>query len=122
MGRPCLATGRWTNWGGCASAPFCAKFLVRNFSAAYNVMGPDSLGELRTPYLMPTAYTSPYAWIFWAVFLFAYVPEFKIIERSRPSPGATADRGSITLFMQAGWIGLMCDVWVAVRSLFEILH
>ena len=85
-------------------------------------MGPDSLGELRTPYLMPTAYTSPYAWIFWAVFLFAYVPEFKIIARSRPSPGATADRGSMTLIMLAGWIGMMGAFMVAGIPAFVILR
>ena len=56
---------------------------------------------------MPIAHTSPYAWIFWAVFLFAYVPEFKMIARSRPAPGATADRGSMQLIMLAGWIGMM---------------
>jgi protein-S-isoprenylcysteine O-methyltransferase Ste14 len=71
---------------------------------------------------MPTAYTSPYAWIFWAVFLFAYVPEFKIIARSRPAPGATADRGSMQLIMLAGWIGMMGAFVVAAIPAFVIVR
>jgi protein-S-isoprenylcysteine O-methyltransferase Ste14 len=66
------------------------------------------------------AYTSPYAWIFWAVFLFAYLPEFKIIARSRPARGATADRGSTQLIMLAGWIGMMGAFIVADIPAFVI--
>src|SRR4029077_6876682 len=55
----------------------------------------------------PLAYTAPYSWLFWAVFLFAYVPEFALVARSRPAQGEKADRGSMTLIMLAGWIGMM---------------
>ncbi len=57
--------------------------------------------------MKPLAYTSPYSWLFWAVFLFTYVPEFALVARSRPAPGEKADRGSMTLIMLAGWIGMM---------------
>ena len=57
--------------------------------------------------MKPLAYTSPYCWLFLAVFLFAYVPEFGLAARSRPAPGEKADRGSMTLIMLAGWIGMM---------------
>ena len=32
----------------------------------------------------PLAYTTPYAWFFWLVFLFSFVPEFGVLSRSRP--------------------------------------
>ncbi len=57
--------------------------------------------------MKPLAYTSPYSWLFWAAFLFTYVPEFALVARSRPAPGEKADRGSMTLIMLAGWIGMM---------------
>ena len=72
--------------------------------------------------MKPLAFTSPYAWIFWALFLLAYVPEFKIIARSRPAPGATADRGSMQLIMLAGWIGMMGAFIVAGTPAFVIVR
>jgi protein-S-isoprenylcysteine O-methyltransferase Ste14 len=70
--------------------------------------------------MKPLAYTSPYCWIFWAVFLFAYVPEFGLVARSRPAPGEKADRGSMTLIMLAGWIGMMGAFAVAGIQAFVI--
>jgi protein-S-isoprenylcysteine O-methyltransferase Ste14 len=70
--------------------------------------------------MKPIAYTSPYLWIFWAVFLFAYLPEFKLVMRSRPAPGATADKGSMQLIMLAGWIGMMGAFMVAAIPSFVI--
>ena len=55
--------------------------------------------------MKPLAYTLPYAWLFWAVFLFAYVPEFGLVTRSRPAKGEKADRGSMIVIMLAGSIG-----------------
>jgi protein-S-isoprenylcysteine O-methyltransferase Ste14 len=70
--------------------------------------------------MKPLAYTSPYAWLFWAVFLFAYVPEFALIGRSRPSQGEKTDRGSMTLIMLAGWIGMLGAFGVAAIPAFII--
>jgi protein-S-isoprenylcysteine O-methyltransferase Ste14 len=56
--------------------------------------------------MKPLAYTSPYAWIFWAVFLLAFAPEFRLVARSHPAAGAKTDRGSMQLIMLAGWIGM----------------
>jgi protein-S-isoprenylcysteine O-methyltransferase Ste14 len=50
------------------------------------------------------AFVSPYAWLFWAVFLFAYVPEFRLVALVRPEPGQTPDR-SMGLILITGWIG-----------------
>jgi protein-S-isoprenylcysteine O-methyltransferase Ste14 len=56
--------------------------------------------------MKPLAYTSPYVWFFWAVFLFAFVPEFALVARSRPSPDEKVDR-SMTIILLAGWIGML---------------
>jgi len=55
--------------------------------------------------MKPLAYTLPYAWLFWAVFLFAYVPEFALVARAQPEKGEKSDRGSLLLILLAGWIG-----------------
>jgi len=63
--------------------------------------------------MKPLAYTSPYAWVFWAVFLFAYLPEFPVVARARPSPGENTDRGSTCVIALAGWIGMTAAFVVA---------
>ena len=70
--------------------------------------------------MKPLAHTSPYAWIFWAVFLFAFVPEFQLIARSRPAKGEGTDRGSMQLIMLAGWIGMLGAFAVAGIQTFVI--
>jgi protein-S-isoprenylcysteine O-methyltransferase Ste14 len=70
--------------------------------------------------MKPLAYTSPYVWFFWAVFLFAYMPEFVLIARSRPAQGEKADRGSMTLIVLAGWIGMLGAFMVAGIRAFMI--
>jgi protein-S-isoprenylcysteine O-methyltransferase Ste14 len=70
--------------------------------------------------MKPLAYTSPYVWFFWAVFLFAYVPEFALIARSRPAQGEKADRGSMTLIVLAVWIGMLGAFMVAGIRAFMI--
>src|SRR5580700_1286570 len=54
--------------------------------------------------IAPLAFVSPYTWLFWAVFLFAYVPEFRLVARVRPQPGQAPDR-SMGLILITGWIG-----------------
>ena len=71
--------------------------------------------------MKPLAYTSPYAWIFWAVFLFCYVPEFALIARSRPAPGEKTDQGSTLVIVLAVWIGMASAFAVAGLPAF-ILH
>ncbi len=70
--------------------------------------------------MKPLAYTLPYAWLFWAVFLFAYVPEFGLVTRSRPAKGEKADRGSMIVIMLAGWIGSAGAIAVAGIRTFAI--
>ena len=55
------------------------------------------------PNLRPLAYVSPYAWIYWAVFVLVYFPEFRLIARTKPEPGKT-DR-SMNLILLLGWLG-----------------
>jgi protein-S-isoprenylcysteine O-methyltransferase Ste14 len=75
-----------------------------------------------TSHIEPLAYISPYAWIFWAVFLFAYVPEFALIARAKPAAGETTDRGSMRLFMLAGWLAFPASFTVSSWSRFALLR
>src|SRR5229473_1842747 len=70
--------------------------------------------------MKPLAYTSPYAWVFWAVFVFAYLPEFSVVARARPSPGENTDRGSTSLIVLAGWIRMTAAFAVAGIPAFSI--
>jgi protein-S-isoprenylcysteine O-methyltransferase Ste14 len=72
--------------------------------------------------MKPLAYTSPYCWIFWAIFLWAYLPEFRLIARSRPAEGEKSDRGSMAVIMAAGWIGSFTAFAVAGIPAFSITH
>jgi protein-S-isoprenylcysteine O-methyltransferase Ste14 len=70
--------------------------------------------------MKPLAYTSPYCWVFWAVFLWAYVPEFRLVGRSRPKKGEKSDRGSMQIIMLAGWLGSLAAFMVAGIGRFAI--
>jgi protein-S-isoprenylcysteine O-methyltransferase Ste14 len=65
----------------------------------------------------PLAYVFPYAWLFWAVFLLVYVPEFRLIARARPEPGQAPDR-SMGVILLLGWIGFPVAFSVANMSRF----
>jgi len=75
---------------------------------------------MNTP-IQPLAFTSPYAWVFRAVFLLVYVPEFRLIARARPVPGQTPDR-SMILIMLLGWIGFPVAFAVAAWSKFVLVR
>lgn len=70
--------------------------------------------------MKPLAYTSPYSWLFWAVFLYCFGPEFALVGRSRPAKGEQTDRGSMTVIMLAGWIGSIAAFVVASNPRFSI--
>jgi protein-S-isoprenylcysteine O-methyltransferase Ste14 len=70
--------------------------------------------------MKPLAFVSPYLWLFWAVLLLAYLPEFRLMARSRPLPGEKTDRGSMTFIMLAGWIGMLGAFMVAGIQAFVI--
>jgi protein-S-isoprenylcysteine O-methyltransferase Ste14 len=72
--------------------------------------------------MKPLAYTSPYSWLFWAVMLIAYAPEFALIARSRPAQGEKTDQGSMTVIMMAGWIGMLGAFSAAGIRAFVITH
>jgi protein-S-isoprenylcysteine O-methyltransferase Ste14 len=72
--------------------------------------------------MKPLAYSSPYSWLFWAVFLLTYAPEFALIARSRPAQGEKTDQGSMTVIMMAGWIGMLGAFSVAGIRPFVITH
>ncbi len=70
--------------------------------------------------MKPLAYTSPYCWLFWAVFLWAYVPEFRLAARSRPRQDERSDRGSLQVILLAGWLGSFAAFIVAGAGRFAI--
>jgi protein-S-isoprenylcysteine O-methyltransferase Ste14 len=70
--------------------------------------------------MKPLAYTLPYAWLFWAVFLFAYLPEFALVARTKPEKGEKSDRGSLVLILLAGWIGSTAAFIVAGFQVFAM--
>lgn len=70
----------------------------------------------------PLAFLPPYSWIFWAVFLFAYLPEFRLVARSRPSPGENTDRGSTAVIVVATWISMTAAFVVAGAPSFRLVR
>jgi len=75
-----------------------------------------------TAHIQPLAYTSPYAWVFWAVFLAAYVPEFTVVARSKPADGKKTDRGSMTFIIIASWLAFPAAFAVSSWSKFALLN
>lgn len=70
----------------------------------------------------PLAFLPPYSWIFWAVFLFAYLPEFRLVARSRSSPGENTDRGSTAVLVVATWISMTAAFVVAGAPSFLLVR
>ncbi|HUO25171.1 MAG TPA: isoprenylcysteine carboxylmethyltransferase family protein [Candidatus Aquilonibacter sp.] len=72
--------------------------------------------------MKPLAYTWPYPLLFWGVFLFAYVPEFGVVARSKPAKGEKTDRGSLQVILLAGMVGSFVAFAVAPISAFVIVR
>ncbi len=73
-------------------------------------------------HIQPLAYVSPYAWIFWAAFLAAYVPEFTVVARSKPAAGEKTDRGSMAFIILASWLAFPAAFIVSYWSKSALLH
>ena len=74
-----------------------------------------------TSHIQPLAYVSPYAWMFWIVFLATYSQEFIVVARSKPAAGVKTDRGSTTFIILASWIAFPAAFIVASWSRFALL-
>ena len=72
--------------------------------------------------MKPLAFVSPYVWLFWAVFLAAYIPEFRLVLRSRQQPGESTDRGSMNLILLAGWIAFPVAFYMPNAGRFNLAH
>jgi len=72
-------------------------------------------------HIQPLFDIAPYRWIFWAVFLFAYVPEFMLIARSTPAAGVKSDRGSMGLIILAGWLAFPAAFIVSSWAPYALL-
>jgi protein-S-isoprenylcysteine O-methyltransferase Ste14 len=73
-----------------------------------------------TSNIQPLAYSLPYARIFWAAFLIAYIPEFLIVARAKPAAGDKTDRGSMMLIIIASWLAFPAAFAVASWSRFAL--
>ncbi|MFY9906571.1 MAG: isoprenylcysteine carboxylmethyltransferase family protein [Terriglobales bacterium] len=69
-----------------------------------------------TSNIQTLAYSLPYAWIFWVVFLVAYIPEFLVVARAKPAVGDKTDRGSMTVIIIASWLAFPAAFAVAPWS------
>jgi protein-S-isoprenylcysteine O-methyltransferase Ste14 len=72
--------------------------------------------------MKPVAFLPPYVWLFWIVFLAAYLPEFRLVLRSRPQPGESTDRGSMNLILLAGWIAFPFAFYIPHTGRFNLAH
>lgn len=77
---------------------------------------------MTTDFVKPLAYTSPYVWIFWPVFLLCYFPESILLARARPARGEKTDQGSTAVIVMAGWIGMFAGFAVAGIPVFILQH
>jgi len=75
-----------------------------------------------TFYVQSLAYSPFYSWIFWIVFMVAYLPEFAVIARSKPAAGVETDRGSMAFIMLASWLAFPAAFAVAPWSKFALLN
>ncbi|MGA2355781.1 MAG: isoprenylcysteine carboxylmethyltransferase family protein [Terriglobales bacterium] len=107
MAKPSSDIGLWRSWEGCDDPVLSFQFLA------------GSNGNM-TSHIQPLAHTPPYAWVFWAVFLVAYVPEFLVVTRAKPAPGDKTDRGSMTLIIIASWLAFPAAFAVASWSRFAM--
>jgi protein-S-isoprenylcysteine O-methyltransferase Ste14 len=80
------------------------------------------MGNRQAAMLRSLAYTSPYCWIFWAVFLLAYIPEYALVSRSRPARNEPTDRGSMKLIMAAGSIGSLAAFVIAAFPALQMVQ
>jgi protein-S-isoprenylcysteine O-methyltransferase Ste14 len=72
--------------------------------------------------MKPLAYSWPYAFLFWAVFLFAYVPEYALVSRSKPAKGVKTDRGSLKVILWVGSVGSFVAFAVSPIPTFLIVR
>lgn len=71
---------------------------------------------------MNFAWSWPYAVLFWAAFLFAYLPEFRLMARSRRQRGQAVDRGSRGIIMLAAWIAYPLAFYLSGGDRFRLAH
>jgi protein-S-isoprenylcysteine O-methyltransferase Ste14 len=72
--------------------------------------------------MKPLASTWPYALLYWAVFLLAYVPEYALVSRLKLAKGEPADRGSLKVILWAGSIGSFLAFAVSPIPAFLIVR
>src|SRR5712691_4425286 len=70
--------------------------------------------------MRPLVFAWPYALVFWAVYVWAFAPEFGIVNRATKAVAdkATKDAGSLRVILFGMWLALLLSFPIAfVRSL-----
>jgi protein-S-isoprenylcysteine O-methyltransferase Ste14 len=69
--------------------------------------------------MTPLPFHWPYAPLFWAVFVWAFAPEFRIVRRARQSAGDT-DQKSLQVIMFGMWLGFFVSFALAWQPMLQI--
>ena len=71
--------------------------------------------------MKPLVFTWPHALIFWAIFVWAFAPEFRVVSQARKrvaEGGGAKDSGSLQVILMGTWIAMMLAFPLAfVRAL-----
>jgi protein-S-isoprenylcysteine O-methyltransferase Ste14 len=70
----------------------------------------------------PLVCSSPKAVLFWAVYIWAFAPEFRIISRSAKSPDKSQDAGTARLIIIGNWLATFAGFGVSFMLQFSIPH
>ncbi len=65
--------------------------------------------------MVPLVFVWPYALVFWAVFVWAFSPEFRVVSRRTGAPVSPQDAGSIRVIMLTQPLGMVAAFFIAAR-------
>jgi len=63
--------------------------------------------------MKPLPFTWPYFLLFWAVYVWVFIPEFRIVYRSQRAPIPAEDRGSLRIIMLCFNLGILAAFLVS---------
>jgi protein-S-isoprenylcysteine O-methyltransferase Ste14 len=65
--------------------------------------------------IVPLVFTWPYALVFWAVLVWAFSPEFRVVSRRAGAPASAQDAGSKRLIMITQPVAIAAAILIAVN-------
>lgn len=71
--------------------------------------------------MRPLPFTWPHDLVFWAVFLWAFLPEFGIIRRASAAvkQKESSDKGSLQFILAGMWVGYIAGFWLAATHVAQ---